>query len=56
MPQNGLSQILCKTFLKLKVTTIRLVMRQHFPYEVLKQLGMDYRPSLTLLQIFWETW
>ena len=45
-------QILCKTFLKLKVTTIILVMRQHFPQEILKQLDMDYRPSLTWLQKF----
>ena len=40
-------QILYKTFLELKVTTIILVMRQHFPQEMLKQLYMDYRPSLT---------
>ena len=37
---------------KLKVTTIILVMRQHFPQEILKQLDMDYRPSLTWLQKF----
>ena len=43
-------QILCKTFLKLKVTTIILVMRQHFPQEILKQLDMDYRPSFTWLK------
>ena len=29
-------QIICKTFLKLKVTTIILVIRQHFPQEILK--------------------
>ena len=40
-------QILFKTFLKLKVTTIILVMRQYFPKEILKQLDMDYRPCLT---------
>ena len=34
-------QILCKTFSKLKVTTKILVMRQHFPQEILKQLNMD---------------
>ena len=45
-------QILCETFLKLKVTTIILVMRQHFPQEILRQLDMDYRPSLTWLQKF----
>ena len=44
-----LSQILCKLFLKLKVTTIILVMRQNFPQ---KQLDMDYRPSLTWFQKF----
>ena len=43
-------QILCKTFLKLKVTTIILMLRQRFPQEILKQLDMDYRPSLTWLQ------
>ena len=31
------TQILCKTFLKLKVTTIILVVREHFPQEILKQ-------------------
>ena len=36
-------QILFKTFLKLKVTTIILVAREHFPQEILKQLGMDHR-------------
>ena len=46
---NRLLNILCKTFLKLKVTTIILVMRQHFPQEILKQLDMDYRPSLTCM-------
>ena len=50
-------QILCKTFLKLKVTiitiiTIILVMRRHFPQEIFKQLDMDYRPSLAWLQKF----
>ena len=45
-------QILCKAFLKLKVTTIILVMRQHFAREMLKQLDLDYRPSLTWLQKF----
>ena len=45
-------QILCKTFLKLKVTTRILVMCQHFPQEILKQLHMDYKPSLTWLQEF----
>ena len=44
-------QILCKTFLKLNVTTIILAVRQHFPQEILKQLDMDYRPSLTWLTI-----
>ena len=44
---NGSSPILCKTFLKLGVTIIILIMRQHFPQEILKQLDMDYRPSLT---------
>ena len=43
-------QILCNTFFKLKVTTT--IMRQHFPQEILKQLDMDYRPSLTWLQKF----
>ena len=38
-------QILCKTILKLNVTSIILVMRQHFLQEILKQLDMDYRPS-----------
>ena len=42
-------QILCKTFLKLKVTAIILVMHQHFPQEILKQLDIDYKPSLTWL-------
>ena len=42
-------QILCKTFFKLEVTTILLVMGQHFPQEMLKQLDIDYRPSLTWL-------
>ena len=45
-------QILCKTFLKLKVTTIILVMPQHFPQEILKQLDIVYRPSFTGLQKF----
>ena len=45
-------QILCKTFLKLKVTTIIPLMRQHFPQEIFKQLDMNYRPSLTGLQKF----
>ena len=31
-------QILFKTFLKLKVTTIILVAREHFPQEILKQI------------------
>ena len=39
--------LLCKTFLKLKVTTIILIMNQHFPQEILKQLDMDYRLSFT---------
>ena len=38
--------ILCKKFLKLKV------MLQHFPQELLKQLDMDHRPSLTWPQRF----
>ena len=38
---NGLSPDIM-TSLKLKVTTIILVMRQHFPQEILKQLDMDY--------------
>ena len=42
-------QILCKTFLKLKVTTIILVMRQHFPQEILKQLDMDYRLQIKIM-------
>ena len=45
-------QILCKAFLKLKVTTTILAMRQHFPQEILKQLDMDYRQSLSWLQKF----
>ena len=45
-------QILCKTFLKLKVTTIILVMPQHFLQEILKQLDIVYRPSFTGLQKF----
>ena len=45
-------QIIFKTFLKLKVTTIIFAMRQHFPQEILKQLDMDYRSSLTWLQKF----
>ena len=35
---------------EIKATTIILAMRQHFPQEILKQLDMDYRPSLTWLQ------
>ena len=42
-------QILCKTFLKLKVTTIILVMHQHFPQEILKQFDMDYRLKVTTI-------
>ena len=42
--------ILCKTLLRLKLTTIILVMCQHFPQEILKQSDMDYRPSLIWLQ------
>ena len=51
---NGLSLDIMQgiSLLKLKVTTIVLVMRQHFPQEILKQLDMDYRPSLTRLQKF----
>ena len=45
-------QILCKTFLKLKVTTLKLVMRHRFPQEILKQLDMDHRPSPIWLQKF----
>ena len=48
-------QILCKTFLKLKVTTVILVMRQDFPPEILNPYevsNMDYRSSLTWLQVF----
>ena len=44
-------QILCKTFSKLNVTVIILVMSQYFPQEILKQLDMYYRPSLTWLQL-----
>ena len=45
-------EILCKTFLKLKVTTTILVIRQDFSQEILKQLENDYRPSVAWLQIF----
>ena len=45
-------QILCKAFLKLKVTTLILVMHHHCLQEILKQLNMDYRPSLKWLQKF----
>ena len=45
--QMGYPQILCKTFLNLKVNTKILVMSQYFPQEILKPLDMDYRPSLT---------
>ena len=38
--------------MQLKVTTIILVMRHCFPHEILKQLDMDYKPSLTWLQKF----
>ena len=44
--------ILCYTYWKLKVITTILVMRQHFPQELLKPLDMDYRPSLTWFQKF----
>ena len=37
---------------EIKAATIILAMRQHFPQEILKQLDMDYRPSLTWLQKF----
>ena len=43
---NGFSSDIMQTFLKLKVTTIILLMHQHFPQEILKQLDMDYRPTL----------
>ena len=36
-----------KDFLKLKLTTIKLLMCSYFPEEMLKQLDMDYRPCLT---------
>ena len=42
--------MLCKTFLKLKVTTIILVVRPYFPQEILKQLHMDYKPSVASIQ------
>ena len=45
-------QILCKTFLKLKVSTVILVIDQHFPNEILTQLDMGYRPFLTWVQKF----
>ena len=45
-------KILCRTFLKLKITAAILLMRQHFPQEILKQLDMDYRPFLTWPQRF----
>ena len=38
--------VICR---KLEVTTITLVMRQHFPQEILKQLDMDYGPSYMAL-------
>ena len=34
-------QILLKTFFKLNVTTLILVMRQHFPQDILKQIGLQ---------------
>ena len=40
-------QILCKTFLKLEVATVILVICQHFLQEILQQLDVDYRPSRT---------
>ena len=40
-------QILCKAFLKLKVTTIILVMSKHFPQEILKQLDMNYIQNIS---------
>ena len=49
---NGLSPDIMQDILKLKVTTIILVIHKYFPQEILKQLDMDYRPSRTWLQKF----
>ena len=46
---NGLSPDIMQDIFE---TIIILVMRKHFPQEILQQLDMDYRPSLTWLQIF----
>ena len=37
-------QILCQTFLKLKVTTIILVMGKHFPQEKLNHIWITDHP------------
>ena len=49
---NGLSPDIMQDIFETKLTTIILVMRQHFPQEILKQLDMDFKPSLTWLQKF----
>ena len=47
---NRLSPDIMQDIFEIKAATIILAMRQHFPQEILKQLDMDYRPSLTWLQ------
>ena len=49
---NGVSPDIMKDILETKNDTVILVMRQHFPQEILKQLDMDYRSSLTWIRKF----
>ena len=47
-------QILCKTFLKLKVTTIILVMRQHFPQKNIKTVRYGLQTIFCMAPKIWD--
>ena len=51
---NVLSPDIMQDIFETTIPTMILAMRQHFPQEILKQLDMDYRPSLTWFRKIWD--